>query len=43
METQCLYYAEMKFKIDSEVERKTREKEQKGNKEKHTGEWKRFS
>ena len=34
METQCLYYAEMKFKIDSEVERKTREKEQKGNKEK---------
>ena len=51
METQCLYYAEMKIIIDSielkegktrgrskvEREKKTREKEQKGNKEKQTG------
>ena len=51
VETQCLYYAEMKIIIDSvelkerktwgrsevERERKMREKEQKGNKEKQIG------
>ena len=49
METQCLYYAEMKIIVNSvelkerlgksevERERKTREKEQKENKKKQTG------